>query len=216
MAPARTETNITAEKLSREWTSQQAKLAARVSSSTHAVLELDETGETLCIWYWPVNEDGEHIVPSDLVVYRNSHQFQAPHCLCAFMDDHDPVNHCEAAIVISMQGPNAGQYVACCALSKCSYVGPDEARPLEIMFFDGNDIKVGLIQRRQLQRNEKTLERLLKLDSFTQPSLTVDEFHRFLTLCNGCELIMTRWMFEHHRCVGKQRAEVINLTIEEN
>ncbi|KAG2055806.1 hypothetical protein BDR06DRAFT_1006645 [Suillus hirtellus] len=158
MAPARTETNITAEKLSREWTSQQAKLAARVSSSTNAVLKLDETGETLCVWYWPVNEDGEHIIPSDLVAYRNSHQFRAPHCLCAFMDNHDPVNHCEAAIVISMWGPNAGQYLACCALSKCGYVvcvermhtslslpikrylrrRPDEARPLEIIFFDGN------------------------------------------------------------------------------
>jgi len=39
------------------------------------------------------------------------------------MDDHDPINHHKAAIVISIWGPNAGQYVACCALSKCGYVG---------------------------------------------------------------------------------------------
>ncbi|KAG0693481.1 hypothetical protein DFH29DRAFT_881418 [Suillus ampliporus] len=217
MAPVRTETDITAENLSRERTSQQAKLAARVSNSTNAVLELDKTGETLCTWHWPVKKDGERVVPSDLVAYRNSHQFRAPHCLCAFMDDHDPINHHEAAIVISTRGPNLGQYVACCALSKCGYVGPDEARPHEIMFVDRNDIKLELIQRCQLRRNEKTFEKLLKLDSFTQPGLTADEFRSFLTQCNGCELIMTRRIFERHCCVGKRGdEEVIDLTMEEN
>lgn len=31
---------------------QRAKLAAQVSNRVNAVLELDETGQTLCIWYW--------------------------------------------------------------------------------------------------------------------------------------------------------------------
>jgi hypothetical protein len=37
---------------------QRAKLAAQVSDSTNAVLELgdDETGETLVEWYWYVNQ----------------------------------------------------------------------------------------------------------------------------------------------------------------
>lgn len=71
----------------------------------------------------PVKEDGERVVPSDLVAYRKSHQFRGPHCLCLLLDDHDPSNHCEAAIVMITRGPNAGEYLACCALSKCGYVG---------------------------------------------------------------------------------------------
>ncbi|KIK34361.1 hypothetical protein CY34DRAFT_110307 [Suillus luteus UH-Slu-Lm8-n1] len=30
-----------------------ARLAARVSDRKNVVLELDETGKTLCVWHWP-------------------------------------------------------------------------------------------------------------------------------------------------------------------
>jgi hypothetical protein len=83
------------------------------------------------------------------------------------------------------------------------------------------DIKLDLIRTRQLRRNEthKTFDRLLKLDSFTRPGITEDEFRGFLTRCNDCELIMTRRMFEHHNCIGKVErgdTEVIDLTIEDS
>lgn len=123
---------------------QLARLVARVCNRKNAVLELDETGETLCVWYWcisqlqwkqlscsvlpifeyrPVSDEGERVVPSDLVAHRNSHQFRGPYCLCGFIDDRDPPGHYEAAIVMLKRGPNVGEYVACCALSKCGYVG---------------------------------------------------------------------------------------------
>jgi len=115
-------------------------------------------------------------------------------------------------------------------------IDSDEARPQEIEFLDGKgvymksicdlniiliypDIKLDLIRRRHRQRNEAqtSFDRLLRLDSFTRPGLTEDEFRGFLTQCNGCELIMTRRMFERHNCVGKVKRrdmEVIDLTAE--
>jgi hypothetical protein len=53
MAPVRVETGVQAA-AGRIRERQQAKLAARVNNSKSAVLELDETGETLSIWYWCV------------------------------------------------------------------------------------------------------------------------------------------------------------------
>ncbi|KAG2056122.1 hypothetical protein BDR06DRAFT_970255 [Suillus hirtellus] len=126
MAPDRmVQSSITADKL------------RKCQNSTNVVLELDsETGETLDVWYWPVNDNRAHVVPSDLAAYRKSHQFQGPHCLCAFIDDHNPNDPREAAIVMSKRGLHTGEYIARCALSKCGYVGPDEARPLDIVFVD--------------------------------------------------------------------------------
>ncbi|KAG2744886.1 hypothetical protein P692DRAFT_20850060 [Suillus brevipes Sb2] len=220
---------------------QRENLAARVSNSTNVVLELDnETRKTLAVWSWPVDENGARVVPSDLVAYRKSHRFRGPRCLCAFLDDHKPNDHHEAAIVMLKRGPRTGEYVACCASSKCGYVAfieqtfnscelpvkrysrrnPDEARPHDIMFLDGEDIKLEFIQKRQRQRNKThdTFDRLLKLDSFTQPGLTEAEFRRFLTRCNNCQLIMTRRTFERHHCMGQawrrdHRTEVIDLTL---
>jgi hypothetical protein len=62
------------------------------------------------------------VVPSDLAAHRRSHQFRGPRCLCAFIDD-DTSNHHEAAIIALTRGPHVGEYVACCAMSKCGYVG---------------------------------------------------------------------------------------------
>lgn len=73
--------------------------------------------------YRPVNNDGERVVPSDLVAYRKSHQFRGPYCLCATVEDSDFNNHQEAAMVMLTRGPNAGEHVACCALSRCGYLG---------------------------------------------------------------------------------------------
>ncbi|KAG2156447.1 uncharacterized protein EDB93DRAFT_1247156 [Suillus bovinus] len=184
---------------------QRENLAARVSNSTNVVLELDNVnGKTLAVWSWPVNDDGARVVPSDLVAYRKSHRFRGPHCLCAFMDDHNPSDHHEAAIVMLKRGPRTGEYVACCASSKCGYVAfieqtfssrelpvkrysrrnPDEARPHDIMFLDGEDIKLEFIQEHQRQRNktQDAFNRLLKLDSFTQPGLTEAEFREHLSV----------------------------------
>ncbi|OAX32109.1 hypothetical protein K503DRAFT_787415 [Rhizopogon vinicolor AM-OR11-026] len=220
MAPVHIETGVQAAG-GRIRERQQAKLAAHVNNSKSAMLELDETGETLSIWYWPVNDDGERVVPSDLVAYRKSHQFRGPYCLCAITEDRDFNNHREAAMVMLTRGLNAGEHVACCALSRCGYFASDEARLQEIVFVDGKDIKLNLIHMCQLRRNDthKTFDRLLRLDSFTRPGLTEDEFHGFLTRCNGCELIMTRRMFECHNCVGKAErgdVEVIDLTTEDD
>lgn len=70
----------------------------------------------------PVTDSGECVAPSDLAAHRRSHQFQGPHCLCALIDE-DPSSHCEAAMIMLTQGAHAGEDVACCASSKCGYIG---------------------------------------------------------------------------------------------
>ncbi|KAG2099569.1 uncharacterized protein F5147DRAFT_582567, partial [Suillus discolor] len=93
------------------------------SNRENAVLELDETREKLSLWHWPVNDDGERVVPSDLVVHRRSHQFQGPWYLCALGGDNDPSDHREAVIIMLTRGAHVGEYVACCTSSKCGYIG---------------------------------------------------------------------------------------------
>lgn len=56
MAPDRVKTraNVAADRLRQE--SQRAKLAAQASNTKNAVLELNETSDTLCVWYWYVSQ----------------------------------------------------------------------------------------------------------------------------------------------------------------
>lgn len=56
MAPDRLQTraNVATDRLRRE--SQREKFAARASDRKTVVLELDEAGETLCVWYWYVSQ----------------------------------------------------------------------------------------------------------------------------------------------------------------
>jgi hypothetical protein len=58
MAPDRVQTraNVAADRLRQESESQRTKLAAQASNTKNAVLELDETSETLCVWYWYVGQ----------------------------------------------------------------------------------------------------------------------------------------------------------------
>jgi hypothetical protein len=52
MTPIRIETGVAVGRLRER---QRAKLAAQVRTSKNAVLELDNTEETLCVWYWYVS-----------------------------------------------------------------------------------------------------------------------------------------------------------------
>jgi hypothetical protein len=64
------------------------------------------------------------VVPSDLASHQKFHQFRGPRCLCGFIDDDENSSyHCEAVIVVLTWGPHVGEYVACCASSKCGYIG---------------------------------------------------------------------------------------------
>lgn len=49
------------------------------------------------------------------------------------MDDHNPSDHHEAAIVMLKRGPRTGEYVACCASSKCGYVGEFNLKLLKLI-----------------------------------------------------------------------------------
>ncbi|KAH7917055.1 hypothetical protein BV22DRAFT_1052715, partial [Leucogyrophana mollusca] len=100
----------------------KADLIMRINKSKRAVLEFDHEQGDLRVWFWPVNERGERVAPSDFEAHRRSHRFLGPRCLCAFTEDPTPEGGAEAAIVVLTQGPNAGEYVACCSRSMCGFI----------------------------------------------------------------------------------------------
>lgn len=64
------------------------------------------------------------VAPGDLEDYRRCHDFMAPCCLCAFVDE---VEYTETVIGIVAAGDksdlHSGLYVARCANERCGYSG---------------------------------------------------------------------------------------------
>lgn len=68
-------------------------------------------------------ESGERVSPSMLEAYQRSHEFRAPCCLCAFIDDGE-YTESEIGIVEAVHPTIlTGQYVALCARRRCGYFG---------------------------------------------------------------------------------------------
>lgn len=70
----------------------------------------------------PVNDAGERVAPSDLGDHRSSHRFLGPCCMCPAVIE-EQTGFTEAAIVMTVSGRRAGQYVARCAKGRCRYFG---------------------------------------------------------------------------------------------
>jgi hypothetical protein len=71
----------------------------------------------------PVHK-GKRVTPGELALYRETHQFLGPGCLCPLLG---PVSKrptfIEAAIYIPVFGRYKGEYVAECAKSQCGFIG---------------------------------------------------------------------------------------------
>jgi hypothetical protein len=125
-------------------TSVRSKVyAARAKSTDHTVLEYSRDADQLREWKWcamittfigellmvinitsyrPSSMEARAIHPSDLRSHRLSHRMLGPCCLCPLVDQNGP-DFVEAAIYIPSTGALSGEYVASCALRKCSYFG---------------------------------------------------------------------------------------------
>jgi hypothetical protein len=72
---------------------------------------------------------------------------------------------------------------------------------------------------RPVRRLESTLDRLLRLDSWTRPGLSKLEFNRLFAKCD-CGLVMTRRVFRNHVCAVAEAAAdppvVIDLTSDDD
>lgn len=67
------------------------------------------------------------ITPSDLESHRRTHYFQAPSCLCAFLDS-KPYSESRIAVVhlpikLTKLSSLSGEYTAECAMGRCGYIG---------------------------------------------------------------------------------------------
>ncbi|KAF8329621.1 hypothetical protein F5887DRAFT_923743 [Amanita rubescens] len=71
----------------------------------------------------PVLPDGKRVPPDELCLYRQTHQYIGPGCLCPLLE---PLTaHKEAAIYLAVNG-YPGEYVAECADDRCGYLVPLE------------------------------------------------------------------------------------------
>ena len=86
----------------------------------HLVLSIDAHENNFA--QRPVDDAGERVTPSDLLEYRNSHDFRGPSCMCASLDL-DTAAYTESAIFVATCGPSTGKYVAACATGQCRYWG---------------------------------------------------------------------------------------------
>lgn len=73
------------------------------------------------LWKSPSEFTGR-IPPSELNVYRDTHQILLPCCLCPLADPHAP-DHVESAIYEAREGEFKGKWVASCASESCAYIG---------------------------------------------------------------------------------------------
>ncbi|KAL4072418.1 hypothetical protein V8B97DRAFT_2023571 [Scleroderma yunnanense] len=163
----------------------QLDLLAKISTSNRAVLELDNAGQLLQVWPWPVNDQGQCVTLSDLTVHCLSHQFLGPQCLCMLANyPHD--THKEVAM-------HAGEYIACCTVGRCEYLGPDKGKPEAIYFQNTEDVNHNTIPRWQSSWNGHN-------NPFSK--------------CQHCELIMTKRRIDSHECTGMvaRMRVVIDLT----
>lgn len=63
------------------------------------------------------------VVPSDLPIHRESHQFVGPCCLCPLFLPNSEGLYVEASMCFETLGVFSGHFVAKCARSECGYYG---------------------------------------------------------------------------------------------
>jgi hypothetical protein len=101
------------------------------------------------------------------------------------------------------------------------YLLPHFSRPIHLII----DIEIIFTSiatyARPVRRLESTLDRLLRLDSWTRPGLSKLEFNRLFAKCD-CGLVMARRVFRNHVCalaevaVRSDPPVVIDLTSDDD
>ncbi|KAI0037759.1 hypothetical protein FA95DRAFT_1613907 [Auriscalpium vulgare] len=84
------------------------------------ILEYSRPLGRLVVWAWPVDEFGQRVSPELFAVYRDTHEFAAPGCLCASADP-DPNAFTESIVFRVASGRLKGFWVAACAQEVCKY-----------------------------------------------------------------------------------------------
>lgn len=120
------------------------RIARQQAINLALFLHFDPTARDLRTWFWyvliddktlamllnvcacrPVTEEGERVTPSDLLEYRNTHQFRTPSCFCGCKNNH--ATYTESAIYIAGDGPYPGEYVVSCVSGSCGYLSKSDS-----------------------------------------------------------------------------------------
>jgi hypothetical protein len=65
--------------------------------------------------------NGKRVSPEDLVLYRASHNFMFPSCLCAA--NQTQIAYTEVKVQLEVHGQHSGEWVVRCATNGCGYLG---------------------------------------------------------------------------------------------
>ncbi|KAJ3540108.1 hypothetical protein NMY22_g4446 [Coprinellus aureogranulatus] len=105
----------------------------RTKTQRPAPLHFDSKTGGLVEFYWPCKcnpetEEVERVTPSDLESLRRTHEFQAPCCLCAFIDGEDYTESQIGIVEVLTKDEDRnkpilnGEIVAQCARQRCGYL----------------------------------------------------------------------------------------------
>ncbi|KAH6879970.1 hypothetical protein BKA70DRAFT_1239155 [Coprinopsis sp. MPI-PUGE-AT-0042] len=195
-------------------------------ATSRQVLQFDADAMSIVPWFWPVYDKEDQAVitdrslvntrvrPADLEEYRRCHDFLAPCCLCAFIDD---VAYTESHIgVVGASGTgsaDSGHYMAECARKRCGY--SEDFFPLfglrvkryPLRDDQGDGIVQVLIplkgSKKRMTQGDPNLAITLSgnVQKLGKGGLPEAEFWNTFVQCFCCKWIMVKSQFpEHHQC----------------
>ncbi|KAI0055390.1 hypothetical protein BV25DRAFT_1921865 [Artomyces pyxidatus] len=189
-----------------------------------AVLHYDCFARSVRIWKWPLDALGRRIAPADLLDHRESHDMILPGCLCGMRPGPGWV---ESAVYPATAGPFRGHYIASCADGRCEYAvnldrvyiqellatkyyptrGDDDTAPPEIRVANRAHLSRESIRPHAIPVyhppapvTPTPFDLLLRLDSQSQPGITLEQFLALFVQCAACRLVMTMRATNVHNC----------------
>ncbi|KAG1886926.1 uncharacterized protein F5891DRAFT_988542 [Suillus fuscotomentosus] len=209
MDPSSPSSTITAPPDYHETALTLARLATEAMTCKFALLHYDSVSKTMIEWYWPDDEEGKKVPPSNFEKYRDERKFQYPCCLCAFSTRREA--YTEAAVYPWRDKATNKLYWNARCTSDTLKIDIHYHRSSLVTFIyplRGEHEKPCLIQLEWTRREQKDL--MAKLDSSIGDGITATEFRILFRHCKLCKRVGARPVMNHHilACSGgvqKQR-----------
>ncbi|KIK32969.1 hypothetical protein CY34DRAFT_110787, partial [Suillus luteus UH-Slu-Lm8-n1] len=167
-----------------------AKLMGEAMFCSFALLHYDSASKKMIKWYWPDDDEGKKVLPSNFAKYRNERDFRYPCCLCA--DGCGKEAYIEAAVYPWKDDTDQETYWrARCTSDTCGYKA-EHGKPCPIQL--------------EWTRQEQA-ELFKRLKSSMGDGITAKEFWVLFKCCEHCSRVGIRPVREG--CKSDNRGVVI-------
>ncbi|KAG1846033.1 hypothetical protein F4604DRAFT_1688526 [Suillus subluteus] len=106
-APSSPSSTITAPPDCRETARRLAKLIVEAMFCDFALLHYDSASKSMVEWWWPIDGDGNKVLPFNLEIHHEEYELKYPCCLCA--DGRGRTAYIEC-VVYSWRNKDTGQF----------------------------------------------------------------------------------------------------------